>query len=488
MKHNLLHQLLLYRYRYLLGYLLFAVGLVGLLVLELGNVPQGLLQSEKQSAIHSTLLSPTMDTRIIDLPYHLLQKASLYIFGVTNLSIKLPSVILAVIAGAGILLLLKRWFSHNVAIIGGLLAITSSMFLVAGRTGTSAILFILWSTSLLLLGTLISQNAKGQFVWRVSLGAVLGLSLYTPLSIYVIGAACIAGLLHPHVRYTIRRYGTVETTCAVLLFLITIVPLSFGLWKQPQLGLELLGLPEHLPSFSEYLNRAAGVFVQLGDFTSSRVSDYIRPMIGMTTLLIIILGALRTLVDHHATRTYTLLIWLAILLPAVTLQPQYISVLYVPGILLLAIGIQTLIREWYTIFPRNPYARVAGLIPLVALIVGVSYLNYTRYFEGYRYSPQTVFSYNDDLSALNDAVKSDGVNKSNIIIAVSNEDKAFYDLLRKKHPEWVVTNTPALPEGQKGTLLASVQAGPASNLGPPSGLLVNDNAEEALRWRIYTRW
>jgi hypothetical protein len=488
MKHNILHQLLLYRYRYLLGYVLFTIGLVGLLVLELGNVPQGLLQSEQQSAINSTLLSPKADTRMIDLPYHLLQKASLYVFGVTTLSIKLPSVILAVFAGAGVLLLLKRWFSHNVAIIGGLLAITSSMFLVAGRTGTSAIMLILWSTYLLLLGTLITQNARGQFFWRVSLGLVLGLSLYTPLSVYVIGAAIIAGLLHPHIRYSLRRFGAVEATCAILLFLIAVIPLGFGLWKQPQLGLELLGIPEHFPTFTEYVTRAASVFVYLGDFTSSRVSDYIRPMISMTTLLIIILGALRTLIDHHATRTYTLLIWIAVLLPVVTLQPQHISVLYVPGILLLAIGIQTLIREWYTIFPRNPYARIAGLLPLVALILGVSYLNYTRYFEGYRYSPQTSHYYSDDLTSLNKALKSDDINKEKLIVAVANKDVAFYDLLRKKNPQLVVTDATNFPAGQKGTLFASNDLGKDAGLGTPASLVVNDNAEKALRWRIYTRW
>jgi 4-amino-4-deoxy-L-arabinose transferase-like glycosyltransferase len=415
-----------------------------------------------------------------------MQKASIYIFGVTTLSIKLPSIILGVASGLGLIILLKRWFKNNVAIIGGLLGITSSLYLTSGRTGTAAILLIFWSTYLLLLGTLITQQAKGQFLWRISLGAVLGLSLFTPLSIYVIVSIIIAGLLHPHARYVLRRYGSVEATCAILFFLIAVVPLGFGIWKQPTLALELMGIPELFPTSAIYANQALGVARFLGDFTAPGISDFIQPAFNMATILLIILGTLRALIDYHATRTYALLIWAAVLIPVVTLQPDYVNVLFVPAILLLAIGIQTLIREWYTIFPRNPYARVAGLIPLVALIAGASYLNYTRYFEGYRYSPSTARVYDNDLDLLNSTLASDKINKQKIIITIDAEDSAFYDLLRKKNPDLLITSDKPAKLTQKGTIIASSKVMPAAET--PSSLVVNDNSENSLRWRIYTKW
>jgi hypothetical protein len=85
-------------------------------------------------------------------------------------------------------------------------------------------------------------------------------------------------------------------------------------------------------------------------------------------------------------------------------------------------------------------------------------------------------------------MESESINNAKVIIAVTSEDRAFYDLLRKKNPDLVVTSAPSLPDGQKGTVIASSKLGIQTGLGTPASLLVNDNAKEALRWRIYTRW
>ncbi len=48
--------------------------------------------------------------------------------------------------------------------------------------------------------------------------------------------------------------------------------------------------------------------------------------------------------------------------PVILINPIFTSVTFVPIVLLLAAGLTSLIGYWYRLFPRNPYARVAGLI------------------------------------------------------------------------------------------------------------------------------
>src|SRR4051812_2736058 len=95
----------LYRWRYFLGY-----GLIGLILLAVFAVaglyiPGALSPSEMQSVISSdairfslTNFDPTM---VVNLPYHLLQRASIELLGVSNLSIKLPSLLLGLLSAVG---------------------------------------------------------------------------------------------------------------------------------------------------------------------------------------------------------------------------------------------------------------------------------------------------------------------------------------------------------------------------------------------------
>ncbi|PLS81210.1 hypothetical protein CYG49_02665, partial [Candidatus Saccharibacteria bacterium] len=161
MKQNIFQQFLLYKFRYPLAILLYMVALVGLLSLQLTSVPNGLSQQEMQSAIDSSLLQPTAEVRVIDLPYHILQRLSIEFLGLSTLAIKLPSVILGILSGIGLLLLLGRWFKPNVALISALFAVTNSIFLTQGRLGTPVVLVIFWSTFLLLIATLITQQVRG---------------------------------------------------------------------------------------------------------------------------------------------------------------------------------------------------------------------------------------------------------------------------------------------------------------------------------------
>ena len=162
MKRSIINEVLLYKYRYIIGYILYAVALFILLSVEVTTIPRGLTQAEVQSSVQSATASiDSFDTQVIvDAPYILLQKLSLSILGLTTFAIKLPSILLAIVAGIALALMLRQWFRLNVAVLTGIIIATSTPFLTMGRTGTSIILSSFWLIIILLAATNIIHNTK----------------------------------------------------------------------------------------------------------------------------------------------------------------------------------------------------------------------------------------------------------------------------------------------------------------------------------------
>lgn len=494
MNTKILRQLLLYRYRYVVGYLLFAASLVVILSVGVTSIPAGLSSEEMRSAVESSNIALFSSSdflnfqAVVDLPYHLLQKTSITLLGLSEWSVRLPSILVAIASGVLILLLLRRWFKPNIALIAALIATTNSLFLVTGRTGTALVMIIFVASLLLLLATLVAQQARGQFIWRVLLLLVAALSLYTPLSVYLIVAAAIAGFLHPHTRYILRRYGPVETGLGLLLFLAAITPLAIGLWNNPRAGLDLLALPQQIPSFNEYLDHVLETLRTFAGYTSPHIGAFIQPAFAFVVAVLIGLGCVRVLVDSHSTRTYALLIWSVVLLPLVLLQPQYFPVVFVPAILFFSVGLQFLIGQWYDLFPINPYARMAGLIPLAVLLSGIWYLNYTTYFNGMRYSPDLASRYSSDLSLLRETIDSRSNKAAPVYVIVSDDNKSFYEIFASQARGVRVFAADDVPSGTNGayTIVSSeAKNTDATDYGSLARLVVDSDTKDALRWRVY---
>ena len=130
-------QSFLYRYRFILGYLALMVVFFILLCFLPRIAPGGLSQAEMDSVVAANEISFTSATNenVINLPYYLLQKASVSIFGLSLYSIKLPSIIIGALAAFFIVLLLNRWFKSDVAIVGSILTTLSTAFLEPCQTG-----------------------------------------------------------------------------------------------------------------------------------------------------------------------------------------------------------------------------------------------------------------------------------------------------------------------------------------------------------------
>src|SRR5690606_29255461 len=100
------------------------------------------------------------------------------------------------------------------------------------------------------------------------------------------------------------------------------------------------------------------------------------------------------------------------------------------------IGIETLIREWYGLFPHNPYARITALVPLAILIGGIAFSGIIRYENSFRYNLDVARYFSHDLSLVREHLSQSGESTT---LVVPKSQKEFYSFLNREYPELTVT-------------------------------------------------
>lgn len=484
MKQNIITELTFYRYRYIVGYSLFFILLIILLVIAGFFIPGGITKAEEASTVASMNIAfrPPFNLPIVDLPYHLLQKASVSFLGLSDIAIKLPSLILGLVSGIALFFLLRAWFRPNIAILSGVIAITASQFLIVAQSGTPTITLFFWSIILLLAATYLSRSRKLGLLWKIVFSVTAALSLYTPLSIYVLGAMLLSAILHPHLRNILKEMSKLKILFAITVGTILLIPLVVHLMHNPSIGLVLLGINDINWSIGVLWSNIQSLMQSLFGFANPTIGpETVTPLYGIPVIALMLLGFLRILADHHSSRTYALGIWLIPLAFILVFQPNLTPIAFVPFILLLAIGVETLIREWYGLFPHNPYARIAALVPLAILISGIAFTGIARYENSFRYNLDVARYFSHDLSLIRNYLSKSKVNTT---LVVPKSQKEFYAFLNREYPDLTVVSRLTNP-----TKIAIVSPQTLKKNIPmydrPSELITNSYTEKSLRFYIY---
>ena len=468
---------LLYRWRYILGYGVISLVIIALMFVAGLLIPGALTQAEMDSVVISshplTSFEPSL---IVNLPYHLLQHLSLHFFGVSILSVKLPSIILGLLSIAGMFVLLRCWFRHNVALLTTLLIITTGQFLYLAQSGTPNIVYIFWSVWLLVAALMISLRARFGWLWKIILAGVVALSLYTPLSVYILIALISAVALHPHLRYIVRRLPKIKTAIAVIVGLALLSPLIYTVMHHPDVGFTLLGIPNGGFDVVGHILQVVALYL---DFWSPAHTPYLTPLYGIGTLALILLGILRLFTTKYTARSYIITAWTLLLIPIVIINPDSASISFVPALLLTAMGIASLLHMWYSLFPRNPYARIVGLIPLIILMGGMLITGVDRYFYGYSYDPYIAKQFSHDIRLLRQNYPA---NQAPATLVVSPHEQAFYTVVAKYQKGLTVTTDTSAPI--TGTLIVSHDAY-TSRSETPARIVTDAMSSDADRFYIY---
>lgn len=483
MKRNILSEVLLYKYRYIIGYLIFIIVLIGALYISF-HIPGQVTVAEQKSAVTSATisLSDPSTKNIIDLPFHLLQKASLHYFDITNLGIKLPSLIIGALSAVGLLWLLRRWLLRDsVAIFTICIFVSSRLFLASSQEGTPLIMMMFWLIFVLLFALKFTANNKS-IVWGILLTASLALSLYTPLTLYVVVCLLAASILHPHLRYVVTTIPKLHFVLYLATASLLVAPLAIALLKDPFILATLAGWPDSGFSLEILRHNIKEIIKAYFFFWQPRLTEFgLTPIFSASSFVLMLFGALNLVRDHHSARSYMLVMTLPILILPSLFNPSFLIILSIPFILLLGLGIETLLDEWYKLFPHNPYARVTALVPMSILLAGIMIGNLTYYINAYRYSPNLSNFYSYDLSLARKTLDT----YPDSLLVTDSKDREFYALLRRDYADLRVTSNAEEVLGAN-TVISHVKpvAGPAQHL---EHLTVDSYRNNGVRFYVYQK-
>lgn len=468
----------LYKLRFWLGYGVLGIIIATVLVVAALYVPGGLTAGEKQSALQSATMDITKPATllIVDFPYHALQRLSIAVFGVHDFSIKLPSLIFGVLSIIGLILVLIKRFKQTVSILAAGIILVSAQFISLATTGTPSIMFVFWSVLLLFIAAY-GVGKNGFKPWAIYAGGITAtLALFTPFTIYLVLAFLVGALLHPHLRYIVRRSSKNALTTSTLVLAAGVAVLIYA-------SISDISFLSHLifnsASFStQLLENLRIIGLQLFDFTSlsTATTGYLTPLFGFSVIMLSTLGAVILLRERHSVLSHMLFSWTTLLTPVILFNPGTLYLLIVPMAFFVAVGSSQILTYWYRLFPRNPYARVFALAPVSILFACVIVSGVIRFFYSYHYyAPLANQSYED--TAL---VEQSLAREPDALLLVTPGERAFYRLTldANGHKHTLVT-TKSITFGQQSEHIIATRDASSYLTRTPSQVIADSSFNRA---------
>ncbi|MCA9342101.1 glycosyltransferase family 39 protein [Candidatus Saccharibacteria bacterium] len=477
----------LYRWRYLIGYLSIGSAIFAALIFAVVFVPGGIRLEEKIASVKSgSLQFYHFDPQtVIDLPYHIIQRASFALFDVSSFSIKLPSLIFGVATIIGIYVLLAIWLKRNVALITTGIAATMPIFLFTAQDGTPTMYHFAVSFWLLLSAMLVSRRYKPTMLWKVLFFVFLALNIYTPLGIYLDLAVITTVIAHPHIRFLTRKLNPNRVIIAAIVALLTLVPLIYSIVLQPKLALQLLGFPGEILNLQTNLLELLKDYVGFVDAGSGSIA---RPMFSIGVFLVIAIGLYRFIIIKYTARSYVVWFWIACLVPIIILSPQYSAYVYPIAVLMVGMGIDLLLREWYKLFPHNPYARMTGLLPLGLIVAGLIASGSSMYVTSYHYIASTSGHFDNDLTLLQNQLSSLKVTKEKpALVVVPESQVSFVELVSRYDQRFSQTSKQPSTLDAPYTLIAHDSYSKRLIKNEPSKIITSSKSQNSDRFYLYTK-
>ena len=471
-----------YRWRYVVGYSLMIAIIASVLLIAFFFVPGELRQGEMDAAVKSVSLSYKYITpeMVVDLPYHVLQRMTIDLLGFSTLTIKLPSLVLGMFTAVGFFFLVKLWFRSNVAIFATLLAATSTQFIFMSQDGTPLIMYTFLSVWLLLAGTMVTRQKIFGTLWKVLVCVFTATLLYSPLGVYLVIAVLTTMIFHPHIRFVVRRLQPTKVAIAIVLGLGAVVPLLYASVIDSNVGLALLGIPTGDILFRQNIMT---VIKDVFGFSVESSSYYLRPFYSLGAFLLIAVGTFKLLTQKYTARSYIIFAWGLLLVPFIIMIPAHVHALYVIFSLLIALGIATLIADWYKLFPRNPYARVIGLVPLSIIVLGIMVSGVMRYMNNYQYNGAVLSNYSKDLVLFKNELANYSNSSDKVLLVTSERERPFYTAAAKYDTRFIVVATN--PKKPGAVFVTRAVHSSTAQQTVPHRIVTNSRANDADRFYIY---
>ncbi len=432
MKKIIISKLFLYKYRFIIGYIILGFAFVGLLFALPLTSQSGLSDAEIQSANSSYYLraDAPFNGDLVDLPYRLVQKISIILFGLTPYAIKLPSILVGLLLGFLFILLLNRWFKNNVSLLASCLVILSTPFLFLAGSGTPIVMIVFWPTLLLWLGSKIQGENRPKPAYSFLFTIALLLSIFTPYMLYFAIFCIFFVFMQPHLRFVIKSLPKLPLVLICLIVLSGVAALGINIVNHPDTIMELLFAKSF--QISDFFGNIASGLSPVFSWRGTSESVFLSPLMSLPVFAIALIGLFSTTKGFFASRNSIASLLIVFTLIITGFNPSAMVFFILPLSILVAHGLKYLLEKWYGLFPENPYARIAAILPLSLLFGTIIVPSILQYVYGYRYSPNVADEFSYSITIIRE-------NLTNETLCIA-DNYSFYKILERSTDITVVEN------------------------------------------------
>lgn len=364
----------------------------------LNSLTGGLSEAEMQLQYQVSSNQLSFSQIIIE-PFFLLYNLLLLVLQTFSLptmdNVRLVSAVFGTAGVIGFYYVAKTWYSPRVAILGSVLFGTATWTLFTARYASV-------EASYLMLPALIAAwtwTIKSHYNYTaVITTAILTISvLYIPGMIWLITPVLFWQFRN--IAFFVTKLNPAHITAVFAVILVGITPLIAAIVFPPENStglsslLTLLGLPQTIPAISAITESASTNFMQM--FVTSEPDNFrtigTLPLIDVFTTAMIVIGLWtfykEKMLDRGKITTWYLLVGFIL----ASLNGQvYITILLPVLYLIAATGLWSMLHQWLSVFPRNPFARPLGLFLMSAAIIVVSFFHLMSYFVAWPHTKAAV--------------------------------------------------------------------------------------------------
>ena len=400
MKKIIISKLFLYRYRFVIGYIILGVSFI-LLLFGLPLYAQtGLTEAEISSATNSYYLGKDgiLNGDLVDLPYRVVQKLSITLFGLSAYSIKLPSILAGLVLGLMLILLLNRWFKSNVSLLASCLIVLSTPFLFLAGSGTPLIMIVLWPTILLWLGSKIQGEKRPKPSYSFIFAIAMLLSIFTPYMVYFAVFCVLFVAFQPHLRFIVKDLPKLPLAIVGLFIIGGFTLLSISIFHHPEIISQLMTFEGF--KIEDFLPNIAKGIAPVFAWHSTMEGSFLSPLLSLPSFALGLIGLFSTTKGFFASRNSIATMLLVFTIVITGFNPNAVVFVVLPFSILMAHGMKYMLEKWYGLFPENPYARISALLPLTILFGIMIISGLLQYIYGYRYNPRVADNFSDCLTVI----------------------------------------------------------------------------------------
>ncbi|MDQ3158981.1 MAG: glycosyltransferase family 39 protein [bacterium] len=360
----------------------------GLFGYRLGDLTSGLSSNELQF-VESSLSSE----KILDNPTNIPQKGLIFAIDrlglISNFSVRFISALLSMLTILLIFQLLRKWHTTRVTIFSCVLLTVSSWFVGVGRLATAQILLVLGVTLIIYVAEIIDDKNKHDSVKTILLVALGGLSLYIPGLIWLFLG--MLTLKRKSIISTITNLKFYERILGCLVVFILLFPVIVLSISDIEFLKNILVIPVNFEP-TEWLRRLVVIPIYL--FAQGPLDPSINlsrlPLLDIFSSVLFLFGLYAYYFKQNLTRTKLIGVLLAVSAIIIAIDGHYFMPLLIPLVfIVIASGVELLIQQWLTIFPKNPLAQKLGVSLVVITIMLTGFYHIQRYFVAWTGSPET---------------------------------------------------------------------------------------------------